>query len=176
MKIKKFKDWKEETKLFLFRVWVAGMVCWLMAMSPVGGGDQDLNDAFIQMVITNTLGLFAANVFVINPIARMMFNIKYKSRFDKKLFYRIGKNLAGFLAMLFIVIMIAMTYALFNTIFPTPPGHNANLMVEPFGFMLFFAIHFALWSYIYRLIKKGVITLYQKRQIKKEIEVENQTI
>jgi hypothetical protein len=171
--MKPFKEWKEETKLNLLRFWVSGMVCWLFAMSPLAGADQpNLTFAFMQLFIWLAIGLFLAHVLVINPIARLMFNVKYFDRFKKNLFLRVGYNMLLFFAMAFLVLMIALTYLFVNRfIFPRPAGESMAIQVEPFLFMVFFAIHFLLWNFIYRQVLRLIKHLTKRNTQKPNIEL-----
>src|SRR5690554_6315705 len=116
MKIKKIKDWKETTKVLLFRIWLAGAVALFVGWTPIGGGENSSPYFLYKLILTLAIGLFITNIIIMGPVKRMMFNLPTKQRFKDPLVKRVLENLLHVFAMIGIVILIWLTYAGINKI------------------------------------------------------------
>lgn len=149
MAIKKIKDWSDETKALLIRMWAAGAVALFIAWTPVGGGEIE-GDAFLfPLIFMLALGLMVFNTIVINPVVKGMFRTRMDKRkyLDTPLFDRVIKHLLHFVEMVFIVILIWLSYALINITLGLFGVYGANgrpfIMLEPITFGLLYGLYFS---------------------------------
>src|SRR5690554_2635 len=154
MKIKKFKDWSEETKLLLFRIWFAGAVALFIGWTPIGGGEIEDPTFVYQMVFMLSLGLFITNLLVVGPVSRLMFDTPSKNRYEEPVIKRILENILHFFAMILIVVLIWLSYYGINTFLEivglSSSGNLPTLMFEPFSFALLYGLYFSLGKFVMR--------------------------
>ena len=178
MKFKRFKDWKEETKVLILRMWMAGAVMFFMAMDAIGGAYQDGIGWFIRIISLLVVGLFLTNLFIVNPVERMMFNVhnNAKKHFEKNLLIRFTKHLIHLVHMLIIVLLILLSYMLINQLLfvmgvGNPEG-RPPLMFEPFSFGFLYGINFLLTMLVFNKIKQLIVVLNERHKISKDANLE----
>ncbi len=163
MKIKHFKDWKDQTKVFLFRIWLAGAIAFFIGWTPLGGGENPNAFFVYQLIFTLALGLFITNMLIMGPVKKMMFNLPNKNRYQAPLFRRIIANILHFMAMVLIVVMIWLSYAGVNQVFGFFGIYGPNglpfIAFEPFTFAALYGLFFAIGERIYnKMLGLKVVT------------------
>ncbi len=165
--IKQKKPVYEELKALLLRMWFAGMVCFMVAFTPLGGGDIEDNIFIVRLIFLLALFLFLVNRFIVNMIVSGAFRTRLdllKKHKDKPIWLKILSNVIHFLIMVLITVFIWLTYVLINIIIEAM-GHESDLhvlMLEPFSFSLFYGIYFSLFYFL--------VTEIVKRNKKRMIE------
>lgn len=148
MKIKKFKDWKESTKVLLFRVWLAGAIAFFIGWTPIGGAESSSPYFIYQLIIALAIGLFITNIILMGPVKRMMFNLPDRKRYKEPVLKRILENLLHVVAMILLVILVWLTYAGINSVLELFNIYGENglpfLLFEPFTFGIFYGIYFSI--------------------------------
>lgn len=154
----------DQTKSILVRIWFAGIVCFFIAWTPIGGGQAESEVFLIQMIILLSFGLFITNIVIVNPIIRGMF----KTRLDKPTYYsqpvfiRSGKHILQLFIMGLITTLIWLTYVLFNTLllfigFSNTTGRPL-LMLEPITFGILYGFYYYAFERITnKIFPKGSI-------------------
>lgn len=175
MKIKRFKDWREETKLMLFRIWFAGAVALFIGWTPIGGGENPSPTFIYQLIFMLALGLFISNILVVGPVTRLMFNTPRKNRYEDPVIKKILENILHFFAMIFIVILIWLSYFGINSLLEliglSSSGNLPTLMFEPFSFALLYGFYFAIGKFV--LDKLTTLKPVNNKDISKKEEDSN---
>ena len=156
------KRLSDQTKSVLVRMWFAGMVCFFIAWTPIGGGQAETNAFIIQMIILLSLGLFLTNLTIVNPVIRGMF----KTKLDRKVYYsqnvliRSGKHLLHLSMMAGIVTIIWLSYVVINVVLAfmglSSTTGRPIIMLEPITFGILYGFYYCMIeSVTYKYLPKG---------------------
>lgn len=156
------KRLSDQTKSVLVRMWFAGMVCFFIAWTPIGGGQAETNAFLFQMIILLSLGLFLTNLTIVNPVIRGMF----KTKLDRKAYYgqnvliRSGKHLLHLFLMGGIVTIIWLSYVVINIVLAymglSSTTGRPIIMLEPITFGILYGFYYYLIESItYKYLPKG---------------------
>ncbi|MFA5720507.1 MAG: hypothetical protein WC939_05565 [Acholeplasmataceae bacterium] len=149
----------EELKALLIRMWVAGMVCFMVAFTPLGGAEGADDIFIVRLIFLLALFLFLANRFIVNMVIKGAFATRLdilKPHKDKPIWLKVLSNMTHFIIMVVITICIWLTYVLINVIIENM-GYKSEvhmLMLEPFSFSLFYGMYFSLFYFPITAIAK----------------------
>ncbi len=148
----------DQTKSMLVRMWFAGIVCFFIAWTPIGGGQAESEVFLLQMIIMLSFGLFITNMIIVNPVIRGMFKTKldFKLYFEQHLLYRSFRHIGHLITMVFITTLIWLTYMLINLGLLALGFSNTTdrplIMLEPITFGLMYGLYyFCIESMIHKL-------------------------
>ncbi len=161
----------------ILRMWGAGAVFLLFAMTPLGKGDLEGGVYLYTLLISLSIGTFIMERFVINPVIRGMLNTKLNEEkrkyFEIPLLERINNNIKIILKDIFLVIIIMLIFFIMNNLILIPlgvTGRNGRtnpLNPEPFSFgILYGFIYIGIESLTEKIRERKI----NKNNVNKEIE------
>jgi hypothetical protein len=158
MKLKKFRDWREDTKILLLRAWIAGAVCFFGAWGR--SGSEVVGAAYsLDLIAGLILILLIADWIIVNPIIRMGFH-------PSPLPVALPEGFAGGILRvtasaaknIVIGLLIVLSYYLLNTLFIAAFSLDATAVpvpLEPILFGILYGVYYAVGRWLLRKLLRA---------------------
>jgi hypothetical protein len=148
--IKPFSEWKDGAKICLFRMWVAGAVCFFGAWGR--GGAETVGAAYSLDLITGLIFLLIiSDIIIVRPVVRNMFKVKSVKPEKQSALKIIGAGFLRFMKTTTIVVTIVLSYYVLNVLIIaifSLDSDSVPLPLEPILFGIMYGVYFTLYTFL----------------------------